>query len=247
MPIFLAQLVITLQSLGAPEAVVPLLAPLKHVQGIETDGNRLWVSSVDKEAHTGHIHIFEIATGKMLRTVQVSKGEVYHPGGMAIDGKSLWVPVAEYKRIGRSVIEERDSETLELRSSFAVDDHIGCVAAGDGKIYGGNWDALKIYTWNTKGGLLEERVNPQKTHYQDMKLRGGKLVASGVVDKDSGAIDWLSVATLQLEKRVRAGKTDRNTLYTNEGMTVYGDRIYLLPEDGPSRLFVFRMSAPVTP
>ena len=232
---------LTLQSFAVQEAAIALDAPLKHVQGIETDGKRLWVSSVDKEAHTGHLHVFELATGRLLKTARIANGEMYHPGGLSIAGSSLWVPVAEYKRVGQSRIEERDRETLELRSQFSVNDHIGCLAIAKGKIFGGNWDARKIYTWTTKGELLQERSNPHATHYQDMKMRGGMLIGSGVVDKEAGAIDWLFPANLKLQKRVTAGKTDRGTLYSNEGMTEYQGRLYLLPEDGPSRLFVFRV------
>jgi hypothetical protein len=39
---------------------------------------------------------------------------------------------------------------------------------------------------------------------------------------------------------VSSGVTDRGLPYTHEGMTIRGGRLYLLPEDDPSRLFVFR-------
>ena len=240
-PILFAQVLLTLQRFAVQEGTVVLDAPLRHVQGIETDGTRLWVTSVDKDARTGHLHVFALMSGKLLKTVQIGASTLYHPGGMSIDGTSLWIPVAEYKREGVSVIEERDKDTLVLRRSFSVGDHIGCAAVGGGRIYGGNWDARKIYTWNTDGVLLAEKVNPHATRYQDMKMRGGELIASGVVDKESGAVDWLLPDDLHLVKRVTVGKTDRGTLFSNEGMTVYANRIYFLPEDGPSRLFIFRL------
>ena len=56
-----------------------------------------------------------------------------------------------------------------------------------------------------------------------------------------GAVDWLEWPSLRLERRVHAGKTDRGVPYTNEGMAVREDRVFLLPEDGPSRLFEFRV------
>lgn len=239
MLLLLAQVALTLESFGPPQ-VYPLQAPLKHVQGIETDGVRLWVSSVDKEAHTGHLHLFLIKTGKLLKTVQVDSGEMYHPGGMSIEGTSLWVPVAEYKRVGKARVEKRDKETLALRSHFSVNDHIGCVAVAGGKIFGGNWDARQLYTWSLQGVQLSKRENPQGTHYQDMKFRQGQLIGSGVADK-SGSIDWLDPRDLRLLKRITVGKTDRGILYTNEGMTIHDGKLYLLPEDGPSRLFVFKL------
>ena len=39
--------------------------------------------------------------------------------------------------------------------------------------------------------------------------------------------------------RLSAGNNDRGVPYTREGMAFRGNRILLLPEDGPSRLFVF--------
>ena len=68
-------------------------------------------------------------------------------------------------------------------------------------------------------------------------------MASGNLSRDLGAIDWIDLDRLRLLRRVTAGKTDRGVRYTNEGMAVRGDRLYLLPEDGPSRLFVFDLEA----
>ena len=57
----------------------------------------------------------------------------------------------------------------------------------------------------------------------------------------AGAIDWLDPQELRLVKRIVTGKTDRGILFTNEGLTIYGGKLYLLPEDGSSRLFVFKL------
>ena len=40
-------------------------------------------------------------------------------------------------------------------------------------------------------------------------------------------------------RRVTVGQTSRGVPYTSEGMVVRGDRLLLLPEDSPSRLFQF--------
>jgi len=72
-----------------------------------------------------------------------------------------------------------------------------------------------------------------------MKFAGSQLVASGLLPDGSGAIDWLEYPSLRLLRRVAMGRTSRGIAYTNEGMTVRGNRVFLLPEDGPSRLFEF--------
>ena len=67
-------------------------------------------------------------------------------------------------------------------------------------------------------------------------------MGGGVRSREEGAIDWLDPATLTLARRITAGRTGRGVLYTNEGMAIRGGKLYLLPEDGPSRLFVYRLA-----
>lgn len=105
-------------------------------------------------------------------------------------------------------------------------------------MYGGNWDARQIYTWDYAGRLLEKRDNPAGNSFQDMKAASGQLIGSGH-RPDGGAIDWLDLPNLRLIRRIRVGKTDRGVMLSNEGMALSADRLYLLPEDSPSRLFVF--------
>ncbi len=45
--------------------VVPLQAALDHVQGIEGEGDSLWVNSVDRKARRGSLHRFERASGRI--------------------------------------------------------------------------------------------------------------------------------------------------------------------------------------
>ena len=221
--------------------LIPLKGTLHHVQGIAVERDRLWVTSVDSKARKGYLHLFRLSSGELLKEVEVQEGERFHPGGISLDGPAIWVPVAEYRRGGKTTIQRRHKETLGLLGSFEVDDHIGCLAAGGQRLVGGNWDSRQIYYWNRKGKLLDKKENPAGTRYQDMKMAGGTLIASGVLSGDDGAIDWLDLRTLELRKRITAGKTDWGVRYTNEGMAVGGGRLYLLPEDGPSRLFVFAL------
>jgi hypothetical protein len=77
-----------------------------------------------------------------------------------------------------------------------------------------------------------------------MKFVNGMLVASGVFNRTSGAIDWLQWPSLKLMRRLHSGATDRGTLYTQEAMALQGRDLYLVPEDGPSRLFHFVLNFP---
>jgi hypothetical protein len=236
----LGWLLFALLSAGAAEKIIPLQAGMDHVQGIEVEGDRLWVTWVDRKQKSGYLGEFDLGSGKMLRSVAVHSGARYHPGGVAAEGEFLWLPVAEYTPHGSSLIQRRHKRTLELDSQFEVKDHIGCVAAAGGRIYGGNWDARQIYTWDARGRELAKVENPTGTRFQDMKMSATALVGGGLRD-DGGSIDWLEPDTLRLIRRVQVGKTDRGVSLTHEGMAIYGDRIYLLPEDSPSRLFVFTL------
>ena len=220
--------------------LIPLDASLHHVQGIDTDGKRLWVTSVDAHGAKGFLTQFELPSGKKLRQVEVQEGQRMHPGGISLDAGSIWVPVAEYDRDGPSTVQQRDAETLQLKSRFEVADHIGCIAAAQAWLVGANWDARKVYHWSRDGSELEPPTpNPAKLAWQDIKVSDGRLVASGVAGKDTGAIEWLNLDDLSPIRRIVAGKTDRGVRYTNEGMAVRDGKLYLLPEDGQSRLFVF--------
>lgn len=230
-----------LSELGQPEAVITLAGAMDHVQGIYVDAGRLWVSWVDRKAKTGHLGEFELATGRLLRSAAVEKGERFHPGGISGEGNSIWLPVAEYRPNSSALVQRRNRDTLALEAEFEVPDHIGCLAAADGRLYGGNWDSREIYTWDLSGRLLAKQPNPSGTSYQDLKFVDGKLVGSGLRGSE-GAIDILEPGDLRLIRRIRAGKTSRGVLMTHEGMAISGPRIYLLPEDAPSRLFVYQLA-----
>jgi hypothetical protein len=149
--------------------------------------------------------------------------------------------VAEYRRESTSVVQKRSQRTLAVEFQFEVADHIGCIAADADRLIGGNWDSRYFYEWDRRGRLLRRVANPTEVAYQDMKFDGARLVASGVLPDRTGAVDWLDYPSLRLVRRIVAGSTDRGLLYTREGMAIRGQRLLLLPEDSPSRLFEFEV------
>lgn len=206
-----------------------------HVQGIVVDGASLWVTSVDRAARKGFLFEYSLESGKRLREIEVQQGAMFHPGGIDMDDDSLWLPVAEYKRDSRAMIQRRSKQNLAIISSFEVPDHIGCITRDGERLFGGNWDARNIYEWDLQGKQLRVRKNPNAARYQDFKMRYGALVSSG------GSVQWLDPETLEPLRTLTAGKTDRGVPFTNEGMDVRDGLLYLLPEDSPSRLFVFQL------
>jgi hypothetical protein len=221
--------------------VLTLGAATKHVQGIDVDGDTLWVSSVDRTTKKGFLSEFSLSDGKFKRSIELQDGDRFHPGGIATDATSIWIPVAEYRAHSSAVIQKRNKKTLTIEAQFDVADHIGCVAVTPDSIVGGNWDSRQFYVWDRSGKLLRKVDNAAGNGYQDIKYVSGQIVASGLLAGKNGAIDWLEWPWFQMIRRVTAGKTDSGVTFTQEGMTVRGNELMLLPEDDRSRLFVFRI------
>lgn len=221
------------------ETVVTLEADLRHVQGIDVEGGRLLVSSVDAKAGKGYLSLLDARSGKLVKQVEVQEGKRFHAGGLQVDGESLWLPVAEYDRDGPTTMQRRNKRTLELESSFEVADHIGCVAVGADRLMGGNWDSRIVYTWSKDGRELARKMSPSTANFQDLKMDGTLLMGSGNTSREAGAVEWWDPASWKIVRRITTGKTDRGLPLTHEGMTWRGGRLYMLPEDAPSRLFVF--------
>ncbi len=218
---------------------VVIAADLHHVQGIDVETTTLWVSSVDARASKGYLSKIELLSGRLLVQVEVQQGKRIHPGGITLDGDSIWIPVAEYDRDGPTTIERRNKITLALESSFEVNDHIGCIAAGSNFLVGGSWSSRTLYQWSKDGKQLMKKTNPIATSWQDLKMDGGLLLGSGQISRGQGAVEWVSLPDLQLKRRILTGPTDRKLSYSHEGMAYRSGRLYFLPEDSPSRLFVF--------
>ncbi len=225
---------------------VALQTKTAHVQGIDTDGTHLWVTSVDRAARKGFLQQFAVSDGRLERSVEVQDGNRYHPGGMAADADSLWIPVAEYRATSTAVIQKRNKRTMALEFQFAVPDHIGCIAVTPDSLIGGNWDSRDFYVWDRQGILKRKVATVGDNSYQDLKFRDGHLIASGLLSGRKSAVDWLDGSTLALVRRLRLGDTDRAVPLTREGMTWFAGGLWLLPEDGNSRLFVFQLP-PVNP
>ena len=219
--------------------VVELKAPTQHVQGIDFNDRQLWVTSVDKPNQKGWLREFSRDTGEPTREVEISDGARFHPGGLSADDTSLWIPVAEYRPKSSSVIQKRSKRTLDLEFHFEVADHIGCLAVTPEFLICGNWDSKEFYVWDHQGRLIRKVANPTDNGYQDIKFEAKQIIASGILRDKTGAIDWLDFPSFRLAKRVQAGNNDRGVLYTREGMAIHGTQLMLLPEDGPSRVFVF--------
>ena len=73
----------------APVRVLALQAKTAHVQGIDTDGAHLWVTSVDRASRKGYLQEFTVADGRLERSIEVQDSDRFHPGGIAADANSI--------------------------------------------------------------------------------------------------------------------------------------------------------------
>lgn len=117
------------------------------------------------------------------------KSAMDHPGGFQFDGRNLWIPVAESRRSGRSLVRVVDPKALRpgapvpILREFPVADHIGAiaVAAEKNRVLGASWDTASIWVWDLQGTFVE-------------RLPAGRLrTASLGVDVDGGAATGLTV------------------------------------------------------
>ena len=228
-----------------------LKGKLHHVQGVDLDSRHIWVTSVDSHAHRGYLQQFDRASGQLLQRLELTDGPRYHPGGLSVVNHSIWVAVSEYRAKSSAVLEEIDIDSLQIHRKIAVADHLGCVAASDRRLVAGNWDSKRIYIIDlTNEQPMQIVRNPTPTHYQDMKLVDGQLVAGGTVNRHGGTIDWIEYPSMKVVRTLHSGPAGRHipispaALYTGEGMALQGRELYLLPESRHSRLFHFRLDAP---
>lgn len=239
----LAAVALLVAGLPAPERVVPLLEETYHVQGVAVDGALAWVSAVDREQRRCLLFQFSLEDGTLRQRTECGDRTRFHPGGIDIDESSLWTPAAEYKPDSSAWIERRDRRNGALLFRFEVKDHIGALTRLPDRLMGASWDARTIYEWTFDGKLIRRRVNPTPWRIQDWKYRDGALVCAAVAPRGSSehSVVWLDPETLEVRRTLPVGVTDRGVPFTNEGLDVRGGKLYLLPEDAPSRLFVFSL------
>lgn len=237
-----------------PMGATALQGELFHVQGLALEPGRIWVTSVDGASRRGYLHLFDRATGRLLRRLDLTDGLRFHPGGISLSGRSLWVPVAELRPHSTTLLLEIDTATLAVRRRIAVPDHLGCVAVAGTRLVAGNWDSERLYLFDlARGARMRSMANPSSTHFQDMKIVGGQLVASGNRSWWDGTVDWIDLASMTVTRSLHAGAVGalkpigRGGPLTGEGMAIEGRDLYLLAEDGPSRMLRFRLEPGAAP
>lgn len=237
-----------------PVDALTLKGELFHVQGLALEPARVWVTSMDRSSQRGFLHLFDRASGRLIRRIELTDGPRFHPGGISLSGRSLWVPVAELRPHSTTTLLEIDADSLTVRRRIAVADHLGCVAAAGTRLVAGNWDSQRLYLFDVaRGARMRSVANPSATHFQDMKIVGGQLVAGGNLTWWDGTLDWIDLATMTVTRSLHAGAVGplkpigRGGPLTGEGMAIEGRDLFLIPEDGPSRVLHYRLAPGIVP
>ncbi|TVQ65173.1 MAG: hypothetical protein EA360_10485 [Balneolaceae bacterium] len=184
--------------------------PTWHTQGMTLRNETWFLTTVEIEEQTrslpedslydrtagmgrAHLILFD-NSGAHIQTIDLSDGNLYHPGGIDSDERYVWVSIAEYRPDSRSVIYKVDTATLEVTELFRFPDHIGALIRDDeqNRLIGYSWGSRRIYVWDLdeSGQLLrpeqlnelEPLANPQHyIDYQDCQFLGrGKALCSGL-------------------------------------------------------------------
>ncbi len=192
-------------------------------------------------------------------------GVLDHPGGFDSDGENLWIPISQSRRNGktmirkfsiRSLIDKGDAMPTE---SIIINDHIGAIAVSRSpkRLFGANWDTLLAYEISVDGNPMQHyerksfiRNLPNwSIAVQDWKVHKGLLIASGL-DKSSkllpsrprSLLQLINVKTRQIIAELRLPRRDAPGNFTREGMAVFNEHIWLLPDDLGKENKLYRFS-----
>ncbi|MEI2726952.1 MAG: DUF6454 family protein [Verrucomicrobiota bacterium] len=183
-----------------------------HTQGLEMVAGKYYVTARREDVRPKRAWLLRSESAGVdwdawdITPVEVP-GEVTaldHPGGMQSDGSRLWIPLAESKRNGRSIVRAFKladlvaGGRLKADFGFSVQDHIGAVAVAADRqlLFGASWDTERVYVWDFQGRLqrtltgaeLKARglgvgAGPEGrpgVAVQDWKFVGERLFASGL-------------------------------------------------------------------
>ncbi|QKW05933.1 hypothetical protein HUT18_05535 [Streptomyces sp. NA04227] len=234
--------------------------PTYHPQGFARVGDRLFLSSVevieapvkypqpvdgyDRSPGKGRGHLFVLdLQGKLLKDIVLGEGNDYHPGGIDTDGRSLWVPVAEYRPYSHSLVYRIDLKSLAVHEEFEVDDHVGGIVPdpATGELHGVTWGSREFYTWNGRGRQLAHSANSSHfVDYQDCAYaQRGRMLCTGITNykaANGSGFELGGIALLGL----RSGAVQHEVpvqLWSSAGHVATRNPVHLEAESGTLRMW----------
>ena len=268
-------------SIWTSAARVPLAFRAHHPQGLVKIGSTFFLSAVeilertsrhpapvdgyDRTPGRGRGHLFKFdASGRLVASLQLGEGAMYHPGGIDFDGTSIWVPVAEYRPGGPSIVYRVDPDSMRATEAFRFGDHLGAIVydAAARVVHAANWGSRRFYRLplDDRGRLTEAHSGRQGTlnpshyvDYQDCKWAGReRMLCTGLADLRAAGGRTLPLGGLELVD-LAAGRPLHQVpvpLWTAGGLPMTqnaswieaagtGLRAYFVPEDDDAVLYVY--------
>lgn len=222
----------------------------------------------DRDTGAGRGHLFKFdGEGNLVADLLLGEGPIYHPGGIDYNGRFIWAPVAEYRPNSRSNVYRVDPATMKATEVFRYADHIGGIVhdTETRTLHGVSWGSRFFYRWklDNRGHVTNSGVPPEnlrrRNHsfyidYQDCKYLGrGEMLCSGLSNYRSaggrfslGGLELVDLAAdraihqIPVELWTESGlPMTQNPFWIEPGET--GLRVYFLPEDRQSTLYVFEV------
>jgi hypothetical protein len=249
-----------------------------HPQGMTKIGDMYYMSSVEilekpekyDQPHDGydrtpgkgigHLFLFN-KEGKLLKDLKFGEGNIYHPGGIAYDGESIWVSVAEYRPNSKSIIYKVNPETMNSQEMFRTNDHIGGILRDrkQGTLKAVSWGSRTFYEFNEKGKVLRKSNNPSHfIDYQDCEDAGkDNMICSGITELpqqgnstakyELGGLALLDMKTMDMIHELpitlnspQGHVVTRNPVFLEN--TQQGLKMYAVPDDDHSSMLVYDTS-----
>jgi len=246
-------------------SAIPLGFVTYHPQGLVKAGDTLHMTAVDRGG-LGYFFSFD-GTGRLLGSLKLGEGSIYHPGGIDYDGTHIWVPVAEYRPDSRAIIYRIDPKSMTATEVFRFADHIGAIVhnTDDRTLHGVSWGSRRFYRWTLgpDGRVTNATVPPaelrtlNRSHYvdyQDCKYAGSRrMLCTGVTEiRPAGAGTPFRLGGMELVN-LADGRPEYQVpvhLWTTSGLVMtqnpvwiepHGDglRAYFVPEDDKSTLYIY--------
>ena len=222
------------------------------------------VDGHDRDTGEGAGHLFRIdPEGRLLADLRLGEGSMYHPGGIDWDGRSIWVPAAEYRPESRSIIYRVDATTMQAEAVLRHPDHVGAIVhnTDDDTLHGVSWGSRRLYRWtfDPQGRVSDGAAGAVLNHapyidYQDCKYLGRReMLCSGLgvyrqrTDGPRLALGGLEIVDLvrnlalhqvPLELWTESGLPMTQNPFWVEASTG-GLRAYFMPEDRISTIYVY--------
>lgn len=198
---------------------VTLGFPTYHTEGIAFTPDHIFLSAVqileptvkypspkggyDRTAGKGIGHLFVMdKAGHLQKDITLGEGDMYHPGGIDFDGRSVWVPVAQYRPDSSAIVYRVDASTLAVHKQFEVRDHFGGIVMDKrtGHLVGNTWGSRRFAEWDLRGKQLRTWQNPNFfIDYQDCQyVPNSRMLCGGVTNLPQSPTAGGAAATYEL-------------------------------------------------